>query len=133
MSLIPPSKGLIAVEDYKQYILPPPDPSAKKESYGIAVFHQLRCLWLIMDTIKQLGSGENLDLHPDVKPGEELDHAFHCVDYLRKSVMCAGDTSLEGSDLYREEDPSTQESGTTHICKDYDAIFAWAEANRYME
>lgn len=58
-------------------------------------------------------------------------HVYHCFDYLRQALMCAGDTSLEGSDPYHEPG-ETAGYGTTHVCKDYSQIVegakrSWAE------
>ena len=47
-------------------------------------------------------------------------HSVHCFDYLRQSIMCAADTSLEGK---TDAGPGW---GSKHECTDYDALLAWA-------
>ncbi|KAK1975432.1 hypothetical protein LZ30DRAFT_605645, partial [Colletotrichum cereale] len=65
------------------------------------------------------------------KSAHEVDHAWHCFDYIRQSLMCCGDTSLEGADPFNP--PSrTLGFGTTHVCRDYDAIFKYAEEHRLV-
>lgn len=54
---------------------------------------------------------------------EVAHHSAHCFDYLRQSIMCAADTSLEGK---TEAGPGW---GSEHECTDYDALLAWANAN----
>jgi Mycotoxin biosynthesis protein UstYa len=51
---------------------------------------------------------------------EVAHHAAHCFDYIRQSIICNADTSLEGR---TEAGPGW---GSKHECKDYDAILAWA-------
>jgi hypothetical protein len=43
-------------------------------------------------------------------------HTIHCFDYLRQAILCAGDTTLEGTTEYGEG------WGSLHQCKDIDAI-----------
>jgi len=52
---------------------------------------------------------------------EVAHHSAHCFDYLRQSIMCNADTSLEGK---TEAGPGW---GSKHECKDYDAVLAWAD------
>ncbi len=51
---------------------------------------------------------------------EVAHHSAHCFDYLRQSIMCNADTSLEGK---TEAGPGW---GSKHQCKDYDAVLTWA-------
>jgi len=51
---------------------------------------------------------------------EVAHHTAHCFDYLRQSIMCNADTSLEGK---TEAGPGW---GSKHQCKDYDEVLAWA-------
>jgi hypothetical protein len=51
----------------------------------------------------------------------------HCFDYLRQSLMCAADATLEPVDPAR--------GGVTgwhnpRVCRDYNALAAWAAAHR---
>lgn len=48
-------------------------------------------------------------------------HVAHCFNYLRLSLMCHADTTLEGKDA----DPTTQ-----RVCKDYSDVSDWATAHR---
>jgi hypothetical protein len=51
---------------------------------------------------------------------EVAHHSVHYFDYIRQSIMCAADTSLEGK---TEVGPGW---GPEHECTDYDALLAWA-------
>ncbi len=59
------------------------------------------------------------------------DHIYHCFDYIRQTIMCHGDTTLEKAKtvdgkLMRAVDGW----GVTHECRDYDTIYAYAAAHR---
>lgn len=56
-------------------------------------------------------------------------HLMHCFDYLRQTIMCFGDTTLEWLP------PPPNDTGSTgwgfeHTCRDYNAISEWVEDNR---
>ena len=57
---------------------------------------------------------------------EVAHHAVHCFDYLRQSIMCAADTSLEG---LTAAGPGW---GSKHTCTDYEALLAWANEHGAM-
>ncbi|TKX23757.1 oxidase [Elsinoe australis] len=84
--------------------------------YMVSVFHQLHCLSYLVEKFQVGYSGENLTR-------EVAHHSAHCFDYLRQSIMCAGDTTLEGK---TEAGPGW---GTPHECVDYDALLDWANKN----
>ena len=50
-------------------------------------------------------------------------HSAHCFDYIRQSIMCSADTSLEGN---TEAGPGW---GSKHECTDYDALLNWVNEN----
>lgn len=53
-------------------------------------------------------------------------HSAHCFDYLRQSIMCNADTTLEGK---TEVGPGW---GSKHQCKDYDALLEWANKHTIL-
>jgi hypothetical protein len=56
-------------------------------------------------------------------------HADHCFRYLQQSIVCCGDTALEGQRLISDI-PETDGTGATHLCKDFEMVKAWAQDNR---
>lgn len=56
-------------------------------------------------------------------------HLAHCWDYLRQAIMCAGDTTLEWLHAPPDNIGSTG-WGYQHTCKDYGALFTYAERYR---
>lgn len=85
--------------DDAEHMLPEPGETTPwGQIYSVALFHQLHCLgairdhyWKLLDAI--LDDDENLkDL---AKTIESSHHINHCYDYIRQSLQCSGDMSLE--------------------------------------
>jgi hypothetical protein len=56
-------------------------------------------------------------------------HIDHCFRYLRQSIVCCGDTALEGQNT-KVTRPDTDGTGATHLCKDIEQVKVWAEQRR---
>ncbi|KAL2162562.1 hypothetical protein VTH06DRAFT_7476 [Thermothelomyces fergusii] len=141
LSFMPIGNGFMAVDHDDKHILPPPMVQGQ-EYYSIAVFHQLHCLYSIMKMWNQMnddldrakrgqpmnrdGAGEGMH-HPDLRR-----HMDHCFRYLRQTIVCCGDTALEGQNP-KAKIPDTDGSGATHLCKDFGKLKAWAEERRLNE
>lgn len=77
------------------------------------------------------------DAHSNDHPHKHVhvhthDHVDHCFQYLRQSLLCCGDTALEGQDP-RTDKPGTDGTGAVHVCKDFDGIMAWADSRRLVD
>jgi hypothetical protein len=73
-------------------------------------------------------SGHSMHHHPSRSVRNK--HMEHCFDYLRQALACGADSTLE------KRDPSisgTRGWGTTHQCRDYQALSKWAEERRYSD
>jgi len=62
-------------------------------------------------------------------------HEYHCLDYIRQAVLCAGDTTLDYAGIVIGDDGMERRlgfsgEGSSHQCRDWDAITAWAVKNR---
>ncbi|KAJ1706237.1 hypothetical protein NYO67_11591 [Aspergillus flavus] len=132
--LIPPGRGFVTVKRTKSgalsfeehsSVFSDPDPS--KEYYCISAFHQMHCLAIIYSAIfSKDHSGHH---HRD----DHSDHTKHCIDYLRQSIMCASDATLEG--LADDGSPVTGVDGwnNTHQCRDWDSLYDFASRHRMLD
>lgn len=62
--------------------------------YGVSMFHQLHCLWMIRVTLQALNAtahGVSSPVHHDI----EDRHYLHCLDYLRQAILCNADDNIE--------------------------------------
>lgn len=53
-------------------------------------------------------------------------HASHCFEYLRNSILCNLDMTLEGS----MSTPDDKDKGQPHVCRNREEAIAWIEARR---
>lgn len=54
------------------------------------------------------------------------DHVDHCFDYLRQSIMCSSDTTLE---WIMKDGREVDGWGVTHVCRNFKELFDWTERN----
>lgn len=118
------ARGYVQIPDRTLYDLGEPytvrlDRHTDGPGYMMTVFHQLHCLSYLVEHF-QLGYG-GVALTDEV-----AHHTAHCFDYIRQGLMCAADTSLEGT---TDAGPGW---GSTHECKDYDAVLKWANEHGAM-
>ena len=57
----------------------------------------------------------------------DVEHVKHCFEYLRQSIMCAVDTSLEP---FKWEIHGVDGFGHGRRCRNYEGVFQWAEKFR---
>lgn len=58
-------------------------------------------------------------------------HEYHCIDYIRQSIMCHGDTTLDFAEVQADGvRRGFSGANSTHQCRDWDALTAWAVENR---
>lgn len=111
---------------------------------GLDVFHQLHCLnhlrkilypdrYRIFDNLTGVNltlaidhTGLLLDVQNAPFDGSPNGFVEHCVDSIRQSLMCSVDIST----IYWQWDTARQKTianaQTTHICKNFEKIQAWA-------
>jgi Mycotoxin biosynthesis protein UstYa len=53
---------------------------------------------------------------------------MHCLNYLRRTLMCNVDLVLGTTTTYEDYGIHGIE---THLCRDYDAVVRWVEANKW--
>ena len=58
--------------------------------------------------------------------GDNPYHASHCFEYIRNSILCNLDMTLEGS----MSTPDDKDRGQPHVCRSREEAVAWIEARR---
>ncbi|KAK3648387.1 hypothetical protein LTR56_007504 [Elasticomyces elasticus] len=115
------------------YDLPLGQSTSRGQIYDISVFHQLHCLANIrrhmfaIDAI--LDRNDRLEIDSlALKPHD--DHVYHCFDYIRQALMCAGDMTIEWPRTETDGSRFAVDGwGITHECKDWSAIMEFMEQN----
>jgi hypothetical protein len=113
-----------------------------KPVYTTSVTHQLHCLYMIMTGMNELALNHGtfkMDMssggeHDEglTREGEDpADHLSHCFDYLRQTIMCHGDTALEGlQTTFGPEVGGSDGWNTQHMCKKWQSVYDWLEEKR---
>jgi hypothetical protein len=124
------SEGITALFDHPNK----PDPPLSK-FYIISLMHQLHCLVSpIMSREEQIftrlqnmirwnywiaAAGNNLSTIQDA--AQYSAHVDHCFEYLRQSISCGGDITIEGHSPLGDATPVTG-WGTEHSCIDFERL-----------
>lgn len=103
----------------------PPPPPGKKKPHKATHTHPPTKQGVIRDVVQKY---EKHDKSRFAGAG----HEYHCIDYLRQSIMCAGDTTLDFSDQAYADGARRGFSGanSTHVCRDWESIVSWAVEHR---
>lgn len=99
--------GMIQIDSPEKYDLPPGlplysnrnPPTAIRKKYALSVFHQLHCIQMLRgEYLSHLKGDSQGKPHVSAEAGHEHHermHLEHCFDYLRQSLMCSADTTVE--------------------------------------
>jgi hypothetical protein len=113
------------------------EPRGSHKFYTLSAVHQLHCLVSNGLTVALLSLGADpnqwsiqQELHLPERNDEQHPrhrHSRHCVDYLRQSLMCAADHTLEPVD---PELGGVTGWGVKRTCRDWAKMKSWAEDRR---
>ncbi|TDZ27662.1 Oxidase ustYa [Colletotrichum spinosum] len=87
--------------------------------FTTSMTHQLHCIFMMGRSFSALASNASRKLEPEFET-----HFFHCIDYLRQSVMCSGDVAMEPHEVTDPDDngPGDGSWNGQHVCKDYSQV-----------
>ncbi|KAF7798154.1 hypothetical protein EIP86_009370 [Pleurotus ostreatoroseus] len=119
----------------------------EKRFFGLAMYHQMHCLNVLRQAVSVSASPAAANTsspasmtaptstsQPDPDPHTYIQHKrtplhlTHCLNYLRQSVLCAADLTLE-PELWPGAGNVGQGLGVAHVCRDWSAVHAYAAAN----
>jgi hypothetical protein len=121
-----PNSGLVLIEKPDQYGLGPGLQTSAKNAqvYGITVTHQYHCLKAIRESFYSLVTRNKTYMDDfvastdfSIDPSAKVDHIFHCIDYLRQTVLCNADTTVEGQS--HSEPMQIDGYGPLHQCRNW--------------
>lgn len=58
-------------------------------------------------------------------------HHHHCFNYLRQSMLCSADITLEPGD-FAERNFTEKRIGATHTCQDWEPIYDMVDDNWFQ-
>lgn len=65
-----------------------------------------------------------------VKDNITLDHVLHCIEFLRQSIMCHADTTIEAEDIRLH---GVVGFGIAHSCRRWDQMVEWVDNRNNRE
>ncbi|RDW91740.1 hypothetical protein BP5796_02905 [Coleophoma crateriformis] len=119
-------------------------PSLEQTPVSFAVHHQLHCLYGLRNAIwamrngmyskeGQSHSGEHSEDHYSHAGGVSDPHVGHCLDYIRQSLMCVADTTIEVAVRAPGGRAGVRGWGTEHMCRDYQQLGEWTTQWQYFQ
>ncbi|CZT23732.1 uncharacterized protein RCC_09446 [Ramularia collo-cygni] len=98
----------------------------------VSVFHQLHCLY----TLRRAYYAEQSD-HDGLEDFdfglERNKHAGHCFEYLRQSLMCSADSSIEPAHVKKTDGQEFLGWDVSRTCRSYDQLKQWAGERRAFD
>lgn len=93
--------------------------------YAISMYHQLHCL----NGFRRL----TVAAKNGTMTQHNVEHAVHCLSYLRQLLLCQADTALEPARLATTVSGGKTQAvygeGTTHRCRDWTQVRSFVENN----
>lgn len=94
---------------------------------AIEVFHQLHCL----DMLRLEVYGNLTEwLHEHHSTRDKLEHLDHCIDYLRRSLMCRPSIEILPFGVDEATGSFRARFDGTHTCTEFRAVKGWAVERR---
>ena len=109
------------MENPLDFDLPPGEETLNGEVYSVSLYHQLHCLAVLRrDYFNLLEGVWRNETGPREEASKQIDnsHNRHCMDYLRQSLECSADLTLEWTRT-EKDGRRFQVDGmhTPHVCK----------------
>ncbi|KAK1565953.1 uncharacterized protein LY79DRAFT_529717 [Colletotrichum navitas] len=125
--IMPLGRGLVMVNKTGLPDMPGLNKSSARGTSGwTGIAHQLHCLYSTKHAFYDLYYNRTGDkTEPLFGVGWQLEHLNHCWDYVRQTIMCHPDLSVE----WRGEQEGTG-WGYQRQCKDWGPIYDWLEKHR---
>lgn len=97
---------------------------ASNAPFEPSIYHQLHCLNNLRNIFMQPGWAN--DTHKEW-------HVNHCLNYIRQTILCTGDITLEPSFEYTLRNgnrvPASHGSDVAHVCRDWTTVRSFSENN----
>ncbi|PQE27914.1 Tat pathway signal sequence protein [Rutstroemia sp. NJR-2017a BBW] len=101
-------------------------PAVGPDPVAFSVFHQLHCLDGIRHAYWTMRNGNHSEEGNSHHAEHSADtHIRHCLEYIRQSLICSADTTIELAEKAAEGKVGVRGFGTEHICRDFHQLVEW--------
>ncbi|KAL7783447.1 hypothetical protein V8C37DRAFT_397146 [Trichoderma ceciliae] len=138
---VPGITGWVQIENARGNGLPRGIPSlGESEVYITTWGHQHHCLKILRKEFSKLLTGDSIlvesaehGAHNEIAGGQ-LHHLMHCFDYLRQTISCQSDLTLEGLGAESNETYFDIDGyGVEHQCKSQRDVESWLLSHAPVE
>ncbi|KZT00105.1 uncharacterized protein LAESUDRAFT_688551 [Laetiporus sulphureus 93-53] len=95
---------------------------------SLAIFHEIHCLNALR---KMLHPEYYRPSPPELTPTPE-EHADHCIDWIRQTLMCSVDINPMVYEWEEEKQVAIPKLSALHLCRSFDAVNEWAKNHRMV-
>ncbi|QPG98820.1 hypothetical protein C2857_000151 [Epichloe festucae Fl1] len=141
--LLPPNGGYLRIASAQTHDDSDSDGDGDSDRLGIAMFHQLRCLAVLRTEMLRLRDRMRIlegEVHQHSRGGgvlsrqalrgggtvnpldREGEYPMHCFDYLRQSLLCLSDATIERPRQYDSGKPLIDGMGG-RSCRDWEILY----------
>ncbi|EKM56659.1 uncharacterized protein PHACADRAFT_253907 [Phanerochaete carnosa HHB-10118-sp] len=101
----------------------------QKRFFSLSLYHQIHCLDSLRHAILNGKShdGEQGHGHGHTRK-RDVEHSAHCLNYLRQTIMCAADLTLEPEIVLGSSDVG-EGLGAVHVCRDWSRVHEYTRQN----
>ncbi|KAF7294093.1 hypothetical protein MKEN_01455900 [Mycena kentingensis (nom. inval.)] len=99
---------------------------------GLDVFHELHCLRSKSSQALDPAYYPGWDIHNPANADNATVHVSHCVDWIRQSIMCHGDTSVLVWQWSEENKVTAPKATIPHVCRNFDTLKQWGKEHRLL-
>jgi hypothetical protein len=101
------------------------------KTYNIAAFHTLHCLYTLRDSFFEFHDIATGGVPLNASKAEiMLSHGRHCIEYLRQSLTCNPDLTLEPIEIGGK---GLKTWHVEHHCTSFEGLSKWAVENRLRD
>ncbi|KAF7326334.1 hypothetical protein MKEN_00487000 [Mycena kentingensis (nom. inval.)] len=98
---------------------------------GLDVFHQLHCLNMVRMALDP-AYYPDWDIHNPANAENATTHVSHCVDWIRQSIMCHGDTSVLVWQWNEDKKVTAPKATVPHACRNFETLKQWGKEHRLL-
>ncbi|KAF7798153.1 hypothetical protein EIP86_009369 [Pleurotus ostreatoroseus] len=103
----------------------------RKRFFSLTMYHQMHCLASLREGLVRAqsnGGGGQESGHGHGHAKRDAAHASHCLNYLRQTILCAADLTLEPEIAPRSGNVG-EGLAVAHVCRDWGAVHKFTERN----
>ncbi|THH29827.1 hypothetical protein EUX98_g4378 [Antrodiella citrinella] len=109
----------------------------RRRFFGLSMFHQLHCVDTLRKAIRGRGgmrhhnahNHDNTTTNSNHLEEDWAEHSTHCLNYLRQTILCSADMTLEPEIPVEGTRDVGEGTGVEHVCRDWTRVYDFVDRN----